>query len=662
MKPLLTLLLFVFAGSAFGQVCTGGLGDPIINITFGAGSNFGPPLAPGITNMDYQSQGCVLDNAYEIVNSMHNCYVGDWLDVSADHTGDANGYFMLIGASNQPSDFYVQKVNGLCPGTSYQFAVWVLNMASHTGEILPNITFNIEKTDGTILQSLSTGDIPVSNPLKWNQYAFYFSTPPGVSSVVLRMRNNAPGGYGNDLALDDITFRPVGPKVSVTIAGHTGDTVTMCPSPANNLKFLATVENCYSSTFYQWQVSTDDGKKWMDISGAVNTVYPAFPTATGNYLYRVAVGEAGNAGISTCQVVSKPDTIVILKESSPAVSITSDLNPICAGAPANFTAVPTDQGPTPHYQWVLNGMPSGTDNPWFSGNVFNDGDQIRCVMTSDAVCPTNPLALSNTISMTVLPHIVPLLTISSSATSICSDSLVKFVALPVNGGSRPDYQWMVNGQQVGTDTSVYSSSKLHNGDIISAIMTSSAACSSSPTYSNAITMTVYQTPVVRLTGDTVIARGSRIRLAPSITGPVLSYQWSPATGLDDWRSPNPLASPLVSTTYLLKVTSPNGCNDTALEKVTVFNDPWMPNAFTPNGDGKNDLFRIPPSAPVDILRFSIFDRWGVLVFTTTNGSEGWDGRFGGQPQPAGMYVWMIEYNNLISKQRIMKKGVVELIR
>lgn len=662
MKLFLSLLFFILGSSAYSQVCTGGLGDPIINITFGAGIGFGPQLAPGITNMQYQNQGCVLDNAYEIVNKTNNCYAGDWLTVNSDHTGDPNGFYMLIGASDIPSDFYVQTVSGLCPGTSYQFAAWVLNMASHGGEILPNITFTIEKTDGTVLESLSTGDIPWTNPLKWDQYAFYFTTPPGISSVVLRMRNNAPGGYGNDLALDDITFRPVGPKVSISINGHTGDTVSMCPSSTNNLQFLATSENCYFSTAYQWQVSTNDGQQWTNVPGQINPIYSASPTATGNYLYRVAVAQQGNINISTCQVVSKPDTVVIWKKSNPAISISTQSNSICAGTPVNFTATPVDQGLSPHFQWTLNGTPAGTDGILFNSSTLNNGDQIQCTLVSDAACATNPAPVSNVISMSVLPNIVSSLMISSSATSICSDSLVKFTALPVNGGNQPAYQWMVNGQEVGTNEAVYSSSHLHNGDVVSAALTSSLACSNSPAYSNGITMIVNQPPVLTLTPDTVISRFSSIRLVPSITGTVLSYQWSPAVGLDDAQLRAPLASPLENTVYFLQVTSPAGCTATAWEKVTIFSDLQMPNAFTPNGDGKNDLFRIPPISPLDITRFAIFDRWGALIFTTTNGSEGWDGWFGGHMAPVDVYVWVVEYYNPIIKQRIVKKGTVELIR
>src|SRR6185312_4585254 len=137
MKYSIVFLFFLLGTAVHGQICSSGLGDPIVNIDFGAGPGFGPPLASGITNMHYMAQGCVLDNNYEIVNSSNNCFAGDWLSVNYDHTGDPDGYYMLIGASDQPSDFYVQTITGLCVSTTYQFAAWILNMASHTGEILP---------------------------------------------------------------------------------------------------------------------------------------------------------------------------------------------------------------------------------------------------------------------------------------------------------------------------------------------------------------------------------------------------------------------------------------------------------------------------------------------------------------------------------------------
>ena len=88
----------------------------------------------------------------------------------------------------------------------------------------------------------------------------------------------------------------------------------------------------------------------------------------------------------------------------------------------------------------------------------------------------------------------------------------------------------------------------------------------------------------------------------------------------------------------------------------------MPNAFSPNGDGKNDIFRIPPSTPQRIISFAVFNRWGQLVFRTTNSSSGWDGTLKGKPQPADTYVWMIEYEDLLNNQRSLAKGTIILIR
>jgi gliding motility-associated-like protein len=657
----LAALLLLFVTFAHAQTCSSGLGDPIINITFGAGANFGPPLASGITSLKYQSQACVLDNAYEIVNSTSNCYVGDWLTITADHTGDPNGYYMLIGASDQPSDFYVQTVSGLCPSTNYQFAAWVLNMASHTGEILPNITFNIEKTDGTVLQSLRTGDVPVTNPAKWNQYTFYFTTPPGVSSVRLRMTNNAPGGYGNDLALDDITFRTAGPSVNIAISGYPGDLVTLCAAPANSLQFLGTVGSCYSSTAYQWQQSMDNGQSWNNIPGAVNTNYSANPTNAGSYLYRLTAAQAGNIGISTCQVVSTADSIRVLPVAYPAITIRADTLTICTGAPVSFVATVADGGPTPVYQWMVNGLPAAGNGPQFSSNVLGNGDQVSCRLMSNAVCQNKATSLSNKLTMDVLPIVTPTVMITASADRICTDSLVVFTATFANGGPHPSYQWTVNGQMAAADTNVFSSNNLNNGDVISAVLTGSLPCSL-PSTANTISMTVYPRPTISLTPDTVIKGGTRIQLDPLINGAVVSYQWTPKELLDNPFIADPIASPAATTAYTLTVTDANGCSASAKEIVAVFYDMAMPNAFTPNGDGRNDLFRVPPGIPVTITRFAVYDRWGALVFAAVNGSSGWDGTRGGEPQPAGTYVWIIEYFNPLVKQVVMKKGTVELIR
>ena len=279
--------------------CTGSLGDPVVKITFGAGQNFGPALAPGITNMQYVSSLCPNDGEYTIVNSSGGCFGDSWHTIR-DHTGDVNGYFMLINASYQPSDFYLQTVNGLCSGTTYRFSAYIMNVL-RLQAFLPNITFSIEKADGTVLQSYNTGDLPNTSQPVYTEFGFFFTTPPGVQTVVLRMRNNSLGGIGNDLAIDDISFSPAGPQTSISVTGLTADTISFCKRSA---QFQSSVENCFSLPEYQWQVSNNGGINWTDIPGATATNYTTPVLLPGSYLYRMTVAQAGNIGQSNCRVNS----------------------------------------------------------------------------------------------------------------------------------------------------------------------------------------------------------------------------------------------------------------------------------------------------------------------------------------------------------------------
>ena len=90
-----------------------------------------------------------------------------------------------------------------------------------------------------ILASFDSGDVPVSGSPTWLQYGFLFTTPADNAQIVLRLRNNAPGGQGNDLALDDIAFRPCGAKITVDIQNSAADTIEVCEGNMNTYTFLA---------------------------------------------------------------------------------------------------------------------------------------------------------------------------------------------------------------------------------------------------------------------------------------------------------------------------------------------------------------------------------------------------------------------------------------
>lgn len=544
MRALALLLILTFPSFCRAQACQGGLGDPIVKYTFGSGSAvFGPALPAGVTNLTYEQDSCPQqsatnpnDGGYAIVHhSGLDCYPGDWWSSVPQHTGDPNGYFMLINASTNPNLFYTQTVNGLCPNTTYQFAAWVVNMASHAGELDPNITFTIEQTDGTVIGSGGTGDIGYSSPVQWKQYAFYFTTPPGVTSVILQMVNTGPGGYGNDLGLDDITFRTSGPTVSISMAGHGADSAMFCADPANNLQLTGTVGGCYASTAYQWQTSADYGATWQDVPGATGLTYSTTPATVGSYWYRLATADAGNISNASCFVASMPDSAVVLPWLDPSVTISQAPDPVCTDSVAAFTAAGVDTGAAPVYAWYVNGAQAG------NGPVFHltaaAGDQVRCTLTSNYVCATPPTASSNTITLQPLPDVKASVTVAALPSVVCEGMPVEFTATAVNGGT-PSFSWTVNGQPAGTDAAAFATAALQGGDVVSVTMTSSLRCTT-PANSGAAPLTVFDTPAIRLTADTVIGRGGSALLDPTVTGNYTSFTWNPTVYLGE---PNDLST------------------------------------------------------------------------------------------------------------------------
>ncbi|MBL7764255.1 MAG: gliding motility-associated C-terminal domain-containing protein [Chitinophagaceae bacterium] len=468
-----TLIALLISQAIHAQLCTGSLGDPVVSITFGSGndnSGYAPTNAYSYTNST-----CPNDGSYTITRSTANCFGNTWHTVNRDHTG--NGAFMLVNASYTPGDFFVATVKDLCPNTDYEFAAWIMNVLNRDG-IRPNITFTIEAPDGTVLQDFSTGDIPESSQAEWKQYGFYFTTPANNPVIILRMRNNAPGGLGNDLALDDITFRPCGPIIKSVIQGNT-DTVHICKGNTNLYTITADASADYISPAFQWQISNDTGRTWRDIPGANSMSYLRQPTSVGLYEYRVAVTEQNAASILSCRIAS--NVVIIHVHDDPF----------------------TDAGPN----------------------------------------------------------------------------------------------------------------------------------------------------------RTVIA-GDSLHLAGTVTGETPSYYWSPPTYLSDATDLNASLTPSASAKYTLYAESEFGCTNNDTMSVKVVAGIFVPSAFTPNNDGKNDRWHIPYLDPVFQATVNVYNRFGKLVYHAEGETVDWDGSLNGLPQPSATYIYLIRFK----KGRPDMKGTVTIIR
>ncbi|MBO9681163.1 MAG: gliding motility-associated C-terminal domain-containing protein [Flavisolibacter sp.] len=146
----------------------------------------------------------------------------------------------------------------------------------------------------------------------------------------------------------------------------------------------------------------------------------------------------------------------------------------------------------------------------------------------------------------------------------------------------------------------------------------------------------------------------------------VAYEWSPATGLSATNVRNPIAlynSPSEGIKYKVKILNEAGCADSAYITVKVSAlkpQVYVPTAFTPNGDGKNDVLR-PIAAGIRIEYFQVYNRWGQLVFSTRTAGEGWDGTVGGKIQTNDVFTWVAKAVDETGKS-FVQKGTVTLIR
>lgn len=140
------------------------------------------------------------------------------------------------------------------------------------------------------------------------------------------------------------------------------------------------------------------------------------------------------------------------------------------------------------------------------------------------------------------------------------------------------------------------------------------------------------------------------------------YSWEPAEGLSCIDCPSPTATPLVTTTYTLTFTDDHGCQASAKTTLNVDTDHplYVPNAFSPNGDDKNDLFYVYGSG-IKAIDLKIFDRWGEEVFATKDPLRGWDGVYKGTMMSPGIFVYIVKVTYVDDAERDLK-GSVTLIR
>jgi gliding motility-associated-like protein len=616
---------FVYSTELSAQLCQGSLGDPVVNITFGAGSNPGPPIGNSTTNYTYVTNDCPQDGYYTVANSTNSCFGGTWHTLPEDHTpGDVNGYMMVVNASFNPGDFFVKTVDGLCPNTTYEFAAWIYNVlqpfACNGQGIKPNITFNIETTLGAVLQTYSTADIPESP--NWVQYGFFFSTSVGVNSVVLRMTNNAPGGCGNDILLDDITFRACGPLVTANINGSV-DSVDVCTGDNSVFTLLANVSAGYTDPVYQWQLSTNNGVSWANISGATNTTYIRPATATtGIYLYRLAVSQRDNMNISSCSILSNVVSVGVNKYPVVAASNLGS----CTGDTLFLNA---NDGVLFSWTGPMN-FSSTEQSPFIPAAVAGNSGTYYVKVTSSKGCASID---STIVKLATKPFIN-----AGTDAEICEGTSIQLNGTGSNNIT--SYAW--TPPEEVSDATIPNPIASPKETTLYILTVANNECK----VSDSVLITVDKLPTANAGPDKVIIKGQSVTLNGAAGGTDVNYIWTPNTNITGSESLTPVVNPTANQMYALNVFSNKGCGfaiDSVLVK--VYQQLYIPNAFTPNSDGINVTWFIETLQAYPGAEVKVFNRYGQMVFDNHGKDIWWDGKFKGVQLTSGAYVYIINLKN-----------------
>jgi gliding motility-associated-like protein len=184
-------------------------------------------------------------------------------------------------------------------------------------------------------------------------------------------------------------------------------------------------------------------------------------------------------------------------------------------------------------------------------------------------------------------------------------------------------------------------------------------------HTDSVKITVRAEAKVSLGGDTIIAVNQPLQLfARDVNNSgFTNFNWSPADGLSDPFEQDPVAKISIdSIEYTVNTSTPEGCPSSDSIKVKTYRGPqiYVPTAFSPNGDGYNDILHIVAAGVKKLSYFNIYNRWGQLVYSINNAHVAWDGKFKGKQVAAGTYVWVAE-GIAYKGNAIQRRGTIVLI-
>lgn len=459
------------------------------------------------------------------------------------------------------------------------------------------------------------------------------------SSVQLHVNGGESYAWSPGESLDDsLSANPVASPDSTTLFHVTGTDMNGCTAddsvlvnvhPAPVITITADTSLCLGETIlmiatgahsYSWQPVTA-------LSAPQNDSTFAFPSQTTTYsVYGSDEFNCSSSAIVTLYVHNLPN---------------ADAGPnqiACTGVPLQLSA----SGGI-FYTWE---PATGLSNPDISNPFATVSSEITYTVTvTDAYNCSN----KDSVSLTIAP---PLNASVSGDTTICAGSAAQLHAAggvtyfwqPVSGLDDPNSASPLASPSITTQYTVLVSDNICDTDTLTTIVH------------------VQPLPAVDAGADADVLNGAPYQIYASAADG--TYQWSPENGLSCNNCLNPVATINETTTYTLTVTTPPGCSASEAITLTVICSEaavYVPNAFTPNSNGHNDVLYVRTLGDVDLHFFRIYDRWGQTIFETRNQGEGWDGTYNNKPMMPGAYLY--EWEAVCSGGEVFKRqGNVTLLR
>jgi gliding motility-associated-like protein len=528
--------------------------------------------------------------------------------------------------------YRVIVMSGVCGNDTSTTAVINVNPATNAGTLSMDDTVCSGSNNGVIHLTGYTGailgwEISTDGGFNWTPLS---NTTDSLTynnlSVTTMYHAIVKSGICNSMVSNNVTITVTPFSVGGTISGATPG----CEGLNNGTLTLSGNVGSVQS----WESSIDGGLTWLSIANT--TTSQTYTNLTDTTWYRVIVQSgacsADTSSIATVIVYPKPNAV-------------ASADTVCFGGVTTFTNSSTiPSGFIQFNQWDFgDGNNSLSVNPthtYSAAGVYNA-----------SLLATSNLGCLDTAFVTVVVNAVPSNVITASGPlEFCSgDSVVLSAA-----SGTYSYMW-------STTATTQSITVLTSGTYVVIVTDTVNGCSSN----NMEVVTVLPSPVVFAGNDTTLSLGSSMTLNGMGAG-VVSWMWSPNTGLNSVSVPNPLAAPTVTTTYVLTGTDVNGCTDKDSLVITVEIDfnLTVSNVMTPNEDGYNDRFIVQNLENYPNTKVTIVNRNGKVVYKSDAYDNNWDGKVQvgsesyGNTVEDGTYYYFIE---LDGSDKVYK-GAITVLR